>query len=120
MSEPATTVATLTPPGRSALAVLLVRGPQAWAVVEEIFKPRRGRLPETPDVGRFWLGRIGDEAKDDAVLAVRDPQTLELHVHGGREVVRWLTDLLVARDVLPVGWTQPLLPLEAITATTLA
>src|SRR5438045_3840487 len=89
-----TTVAVLTPPGKSALAVLAVVGPRSWSVARELFRPRRGDLPDLPEAGRFWLGLVGDDVRDDAVLAVRGADSLELHVHGGREVLRFLLELL--------------------------
>lgn len=115
MSENPTQVAVLTPPGKSALAVLGIAGPRAWETVGELFSPRRGALPDVPEVGRFWLGRVGEDVADDAVLAVRrlTPQVeVELHVHGGREVVRWLTELLLTRGVEPMAsWSALCRPL---------
>jgi tRNA modification GTPase len=117
-----TTVAVLTPPGKSALAVLAVAGPRAWGVVRGLFKPRRDDLPEQPEAGQCGLGRVGDDVRDDAVLAVRavEPLSLELHVHGGREVVRWLLELLRERGVERVNWQRQIALLEAITADVLS
>jgi tRNA modification GTPase len=103
-----TVVALLTPPGKSALATLGVAGPLAWEVVRGLFSPRSGKpLPEAPQPGRWWLGRAGDDLADDAVLAVRRGEPIplvELHVHGGREVSRYLADLLVERGLRLVSW----------------
>jgi tRNA modification GTPase len=99
--------ALLTPPGKGALAVLGLRGPRAWEAVEGLFTPRSGKL--ALEAGRWWLGRVGDQVADEAVLAVRraGPSPLaELHVHGGREVARFLLDLLRARGVAEVGWEE--------------
>ncbi len=98
-------VAVLTPPGRSALATLGLRGPVAWATVRGLFVPRGKPLPAEPEVGRFWLGKFGEELADEAVLAVR-PGGLEVHVHGGREVSRYLVELLVARGMRLCGWEE--------------
>lgn len=103
MSE--TTVSVLTPPGKSALAVLGLAGPRAWDVARAVFAARAD-LPDAPEAGRFWLGRVGDDVRDDAVLAVRDAGRVELHVHGGREVVRWLLELIAARGVPAVPWQE--------------
>ena len=86
----ATWVAVLTPPGRAALASLALHGPQTWQTVRSLFQPRSGKpLPENaPQPGRFWLGRLGHEPADEVVLAVRSPLDVEIHCHGGREVVR--------------------------------
>ena len=102
------TVACLTPPGQSALATLGLCGPLAWAALRELFRPRQGVLPEAPEAGRFWLGQMGG---DDVVLAVRQPGpvgVVELHCHGGREVVRWLLEQLAERGLAEVDWEEHL------------
>jgi tRNA modification GTPase len=109
VSDTPSVVACLTPPGKGALATLGLTGPRAWPALRELFRPRRGELPEVPEVGRFWLGRIGDDAADDAVLAVRRVEpivNLEVHVHGGLEVTRWLTELFAARGLEARPWTE--------------
>jgi tRNA modification GTPase len=119
------TVACLTPPGQSALATLGLCGPVAWAAARELFRPRKGELPEAPEAGLFWLGRISG---DDAVLAVRQAgavNVVELHCHGGREVVRWLVQQLVERGLSEVGWQEHLRRntagrVEGLAATVLA
>src|SRR5688500_11726296 len=102
MAEAAPTlIACLTPPGRGAVATLAVRGPLAWAVTRELFQSGRD-LPETPATGQTWVGRLGEESRDDVVLAVTQVNTepsLELHCHGGPEVVRYLQELYERRGV---------------------
>jgi tRNA modification GTPase len=108
-----TLVACLTPPGRAALATLSLHGPEAWLVARELFHPRQRksleRLPETPQAKAFWLGRFGHDLADEVVLAVRqvDPVPwIEVHAHGGREVIRLLLELLVARGLVAVTWPE--------------
>jgi tRNA modification GTPase len=104
-----TRVALLTPPGRSALATLALVGPLAWEVVRPLFQPLRGALPEQPEPGRFWLGRFGEEVRDEVVLAALadDPvPRVEIHCHGGPEVTRMLVELLAARGVRPCSWEE--------------
>jgi tRNA modification GTPase len=75
-------VSLLTPPGTGAIATVEVAGPDVWKRVRELFsKP----LPEAPEPGRAWHGRL---AGDDVVLAVKQPDTVEIHCHGGRRIVR--------------------------------
>lgn len=77
-----TTVSLLTPPGTAAIAVVEARGPRALAIVRSLFsKP----LPESPEVGQFWFGTL---AADEVVLAVTEPNAVEVHCHGGPQVVR--------------------------------
>jgi tRNA modification GTPase len=106
-----TVVSVLTPPGKAALATIAVAGPRAQEAVRAIFCPLRGvALGESPEVGRFWLGRLGDTQSEEAVLAVRsvEPPLLELHVHGGHEVIRCVLEHFAARGVIPVSWQSML------------
>ncbi len=126
---PETRVACLTPPSTAAIATLAVRGPDAWAVVRLLFRPRsRDGLPAEPEAGRFWLGRLGDGVTDEAVLAVKragPTPWLELHCHGGREVVRLFLQLFESRGVTACSWRELVRrttddPLQALAAATLA
>ncbi|MBI1918917.1 MAG: 50S ribosome-binding GTPase [Planctomycetes bacterium] len=107
---PDTFVACLTPPGTAALATLGLHGPESWAVCRALFTPRSGELPESAvDVkpGWFWLGRFGEEMKDEAVLALRRAESVpwvELHCHGGRELIDMLLDVFRARGMRVGSW----------------
>jgi tRNA modification GTPase len=107
-ASPSTWIACLTPPGQGAIATLGLYGPDAWDAARQFFLSRKGgELPATPRPGQFWLGRFGDEMHDEVVLAVKrvEPSSaLELHSHGGREVVRYLHDLFVSRGLRPCSW----------------
>jgi tRNA modification GTPase len=86
-----------------------MHGPRAWEAVRELFRLRSGAaLPDVPERGRFWLGRAGAEMADDVVLAVRqaEPVWLELHCHGGPEVVRFLLELFETRGLWPCTWQE--------------
>jgi tRNA modification GTPase len=91
----------LTPPGTGAIATIALRGPSAWQIARALFCPRSedGReLPERPEYGQVWLGRFGAELADEVILAVKpsDPVPwLEVHCHGGNEVVALLLEALV-------------------------
>jgi tRNA modification GTPase len=104
-----TRVACLTPPGQAALAVLGVHGPRAWEAVRAVFRPRSGELPAEPIARRFWLGRMGGEVADEVVVAVKRTVPVpwvEVHGHGGREVVRFLLDLLVGQGLELCSWQE--------------
>jgi len=64
-------------------------------------------LPEHPTVGKLYLGRIGDNANscDEVVLAVKE-DCLELHCHGGVEVVRFIQELFAGRGTLSCTWKE--------------
>ncbi|HMF11276.1 MAG TPA: hypothetical protein VKE94_03195 [Gemmataceae bacterium] len=55
MSEAMTHAACLTPPGVAALAVIAIRGPQAWSIARSLFRPRSKSLalPDEPQPGQF-------------------------------------------------------------------
>jgi tRNA modification GTPase len=121
MDAARTYVACLTPPGRAAIAVLAVLGPHAWEMTRTLFQPappRQARgaaraapapLPETPPPGRFWFGRLGDELRDEVVLAVKQAQPvpwLEVQCHGGPEVVRMLLEIYAGRGAQVCTWQE--------------
>jgi tRNA modification GTPase len=111
-AEAPTWVACLTPPGAGAIATLAVRGPRAWPVVRELFHPfaaSHGPLPDQPTPGQFWLGRLKGEAADEVVLAVKRVEPipwLEIHCHGGIEVVRLICDTLTAHGLQTCTWPE--------------
>jgi tRNA modification GTPase len=105
----ATYLACLTPPGAAAIATMALRGPAAWTLVCGL---ATRQLPIEPELGRFWLTRLGDPARgevDEVVVAVKETRPepwLELHCHGGREVLRLLEELLTARGAEVCTWLQ--------------
>ena len=92
-----TIFAQATPPGRSAIAVIRISGPQALAA-PALFGA------SCPEPGRFALARLCDQAGsplDDAVLlAMKGPRSstgedvLEIHAHGSIAVVNMILDHL--------------------------
>jgi tRNA modification GTPase len=89
-----TTVSILTPAGAGAIATVELAGPRAWQLARQLFKPiGKKPLPESPELHRFWFGKLADG--DDVILAVKqvDPEPrIEVHCHGGRRVVQWVVD----------------------------
>jgi tRNA modification GTPase len=107
-----TWIACLTPPGAAAIATLGLAGPDAWQLARRLFRPhsQSGRLlPEQPEVGRFWVGRLGQELSDEVVLTVRRAAPVplvELHCHGGREVVRLLQETFQQHGAQQCSWAD--------------
>ncbi|MCX7702040.1 MAG: 50S ribosome-binding GTPase [Gemmataceae bacterium] len=102
MLDSPTFVSRLTPPGTGAIAVLTLHGPKTWDIVRAVFRPRgrSGTLPERAEPGQVWVGEAGTaEMADECVLVVEEFEPVphvELHCHGGREVVAWLIELLTS------------------------
>jgi tRNA modification GTPase len=102
----------LTPAGTGAIATLAIRGPLAWSTVRDLSERP---LPDLPQLGRFWLTRLGDADRgeaDDVVVAAKSlspAPSIELHCHGGLEVIRFLEELLSMAgievvDPVPDSW----------------
>ena len=102
--------ALLTPQGKGAIASIGLRGNSTWDTLRDIFHPISGNpLPENPVVDRYWFGRLGEEMQDEAILAVLSGApdwAMEIHVHGGREMTRYLLDLLERRGVATKTWEK--------------
>jgi tRNA modification GTPase len=104
----------LTPAGTAALAVIAIRGPRAWPLISSRFEPLavRGWPPERIQAGDFWLGRFRASERglvDHLIVVVdrADDQTwLEVHCHGGREVVRWICEILETEGIATVSWQR--------------
>jgi tRNA modification GTPase len=66
--------------------------------------------PAKLERGQFWLGRFGEGGKgetDEVVLAITqmEPEPrVEIHCHGGAEVVRWLLELISGEGVQVCSW----------------
>ena len=108
--------AVLTPPGTAAIAALAIQGQQAWTVAKKLFRPFAPAAPWPPDdpqPGRFWLGRFGDPRNrvlaDEIVLTLCQlaPQPrVEIHGHGGREVIAWIQETLKTHGVRFFSWPE--------------
>jgi tRNA modification GTPase len=105
MSRPSTTrVIEMTPPGRAAVAVVLVAGPEAVAAVDACFHPAgRRRLTDAPP-NRILVGRWGSAAGEELVVCRRSHQSVEVHCHGGVAAVRAVIDGLVKLGCEPQRW----------------
>ena len=84
------------------MAVVGIRGPGAWPVVQSLFRtPGGGSLAAPPNGFRF--GRFGNGSADEVILATHGPDAFEVHTHGGRQVVEWLLRELRARAIAEVA-----------------
>jgi tRNA modification GTPase len=99
-----TYVIELTPPGRSAVAVVMVAGPDAVRVVGECFAPVSGRpLAELP-IGRIALGRWGASGGEELIVCRRSAEEIEIHCHGGTAAVGAIIDGVIERGCRRISW----------------
>src|SRR5262249_53476775 len=82
----------------------------AWTVCRTLFSPRSGEFPASTEAvkpGQFWLGRLGEELKDEAVLTLRRAAPVpwvELHCHGGRALGAVRLGIFCARGIRVCSW----------------
>ena len=99
-------VAVLSPPGSAAIAVLAIRGPEAFQAVRRYFRPAGAPLPMVASKPGFRFGRFGGEHADEVVLVVHECDNVEIHCHGGPRVVESLVGLLQSSGIEPVEWSE--------------
>jgi tRNA modification GTPase len=101
-------VCRLTPNGVGAIATLAVAGPGAWSAVRSLFQGS-APLPERPIVGRVWHGWLGAEVRDEVTITldpVRSIEWIEVHCHGGNQVVQMLMETFQQRGFAVVDWSE--------------
>ena len=104
--RPATRVVLLTPPGRSAVASLLVDGPDATKMVDALFQPAGQRSLATQARGQILFGRWpSSTAGEEVVVCRRNDNQVEIHCHGGRAAARAIIATLAAAGCEEVAWT---------------
>lgn len=96
----------LTPPGRGAVATVLVEGNQAVEIVGRLFRPASGRSLESCPAGRILFGEWGHGQGEELVVCRRDDETVEVHCHGGRAAAAVLLDSLAQAGCPSVGWRE--------------
>jgi tRNA modification GTPase len=104
MNSDATRVIELTPPGRGAVAVVLVAGPDAARAVGQIFAAASGRPLDEAPLGRILLGRWGGPDGEEVIVCRRTIDELEVHCHGGAAAVRGIVQRLRAQGCRRCNW----------------
>jgi tRNA modification GTPase len=96
MANPDAEVEVLTARERGAIAVVRIRGRDAIALADSVFRPRSGvGLGKTPR-NRLRLGRVGDGLGDEVVAVVLGTEvpTVEFQSHGGTMAIALVTQAL--------------------------
>jgi tRNA modification GTPase len=99
-----TYVVELTPPGRAAVAVVLVSGPHAVRTVSECFVANSNRSLKDAVPGRILVGRWGGSSGEDLVVCRRSDNEVEIHTHGGSAAVRAVLDVLTSKGCCQITW----------------
>src|SRR5437870_4691102 len=78
-------VSQLTPPGRGAVASILVAGPDAIELVSRHFSPASGKSLNELAVGRVVFGSFRSlaDAAEEVVVGLHGRDHVEIHCHGG-------------------------------------
>jgi tRNA modification GTPase len=99
-------VVRLTPPGRGAIATLVVEGREAAALVQSGFHAAGGRSLVSYPLGRIVFGRFraGSHPADEVVACRRSEQSVELHCHGGSAAVARIQETFVRQGCRWVSW----------------
>ncbi len=100
------TVVLLTPPGRGAVATLLVEGPGALQAVATHFHARGGQPLQPHSDQRLAIGRFGDDPGEEVVVRCRSDQAVEVHCHGGHATVEMIQQALVDSGCRPLLWQE--------------
>jgi tRNA modification GTPase len=103
-AKSSTVVVELTPPGRAAVAAVLVAGPDAVRTVADCFVPVSPRPLDKLPLGRIALGRWGGADGEELIVCRRGEQQIEIHCHGGAAAVRGVIDQLVERGCRHISW----------------
>jgi len=103
--------AVLTPPGRGAVATLVVDGPDATQAVSRLFRPATGwqldRCPPDRVVFGYWVPHADPNAApargaEEVVVCRHSAERIEVHCHGGSAAVEHVLGTLAAAGCEPV------------------
>jgi tRNA modification GTPase len=101
-------ISLLTPPGRGAVASILVAGPGAVELAGRCFSPASGKsLAELPE-GRVVFGTIRSlqDAAEEVVVGLLGPEHVEIHCHGGALAAAAVMKALAKEGANVIPWQQ--------------
>jgi tRNA modification GTPase len=96
----------LTPPGRGAVASVLVEGPGTIELVQSMVRIKSGRpIADFPE-NQLVLGHFDGENGEEIIVRRRGPHAVELHCHGGYSAVAMIEDRLRQNGGQVITWRQ--------------
>jgi len=108
MNQAGLIISLLTPPGRGAVASILVAGHGAIELVSRHFSPASGkRLAELP-IGRVIFGSFRSlaDAAEEVVVGLHGENRAEIHCHGGAIASAAIMKTLASDGAAMVPWEQ--------------
>ncbi len=99
-----TLVSVVTPPGRAAVATVVIVGPRAVTMADSCFRPAGTRSLSASPLRRIVFGRWGDPPGEEVVACRRSPQRVEIHGHGGAAAPAQIVRSLAALGCQVVPW----------------
>jgi tRNA modification GTPase len=94
-----TIVAVATPPGKGAIAILRLSGPDSWKIVQKHLRTRSEIVPRKAIHG--WIHENGEDVDEVVVIFYKSPKSytgedmVEVMCHGGPLVVKKMLDLFL-------------------------
>ena len=98
----------LTPPGRGAVAVLRLSGPNALEVLARRFQRSAPLVENRPIFGRFRLSNTTHD--EEVVVHVLGPDAVEICSHGGEAVVAAIERTLIEEGTTSISWQDFFFP----------
>jgi len=102
----------LTPPGRGAVAVLRLSGPNALEVLARRFRSSAPLVEDRPLFGRFCLFSrySGSSLEEEIIVHVLGPDAVDICSHGGEAVVTAIERALIEAGATPISWQDFFFP----------
>lgn len=109
---PQNTIAALTtPPGQGAISVIEVHGPDAWRVIQKIFRPSGTASASQPLRLAHGTLRRDDQIVDEVLVRIvpsaesfTGEESVEIHGHGGSAPAEAIFGLLEQHSIPRVPW----------------
>ena len=101
-------ISQLTPPGRGAVASVLVAGKGAISLVSRHFTPASGKPLESHPSGRIVFGtfRGKGDSREELVVAIHSPERVEVHCHGGALASASVMETLADNGAESLPWQE--------------
>jgi len=101
---PSPRIVQLTPPGRGAIATVLIEGPGAVEMVATHFQPKSGQPLSEYSGRQLVFGTFGSDPGEEIVVRCRSQESVELHCHGGHAAVEAIVETLVQQGGQSTAW----------------